>query len=146
MVCWSSPGIKSDKGKERLFERKGEAASINQLCAFIEKSSLGPAGGSPQPDRGWGKGRPKRGWRGEKGQKKRGALADEPDDDASPDYVPNKRRSDSRILRKAAQPSSVYTQPDQRARGTGPGPGCSSLLLAAPRSSSLLLAAPHAEA
>ncbi|XP_029690198.1 uncharacterized protein isoform X1 [Takifugu rubripes] len=123
---------KSNKAKERLFVRKGtrgssgppgEDASINQLCAFIEKSSLRPAGGKPQPDGGWEKGAPawkkgrhKRGWKGEKVQKKRSVLADDLDDDTSPDYVPNKRRSDNRILRKATQPSSVYTQPDQRVR------------------------------
>lgn len=137
MVYWSFPAInKSNKGKEKLFVRKGtrgssgpsgEAASINQLCSFIEKSSLRPAGGKPKPDGGWEKGAPawkkgrhKRGWRGDKVQKKRSLLAHELDDDASPDYVPNKRRSDNRILRKATQPSSIYTQPDQRVRGTGP--------------------------
>lgn len=132
-LCWSLPDTsKSDQGTERLFGREGprgaggapgEAASINQLCAFIEKSSLGPAGGKPRPDGGsaWRKGRHKRGWRV---QKKRSALADEPDDDdgdgddASPDYVPNRRRPD-RVLRKAAQPGGVYTQPDQRVRGSG---------------------------
>lgn len=166
MGYWSFPAIsKSEDGKERLFVGKGtrgssgppgEAASINQLCAFIEKSSLTPTGAKPQPDAGvtgngaakvkrssggwaedkgrtsgWdgdtderaggGKGRHKRGWKGEKVQKKRSALADEASEDASPDYVPNKRRSDNRVLRKATQPSGVYTQPDQRVRGTGPG-------------------------
>lgn len=53
-------------------------------------------------------------------QKKRSGLTDELDDDVSPDYVPNKRRPDGRILRKTTQPSSVYTQPDQKVRGTGP--------------------------
>lgn len=172
VLYWSFPAIsKSKKGKERLFVRKGtqgssgppgEAASINQLCAFIEKSSLRPTRGKPQPDAGftgngaakvkrfssgwaedkartsgwdgdmderggwekgapaWKKGRHKRGWKGEKVQKKRAVLADELDDDASPDYVPNKRRSDNRVLRKTTQPSGVYTQPDQRVRGTGP--------------------------
>lgn len=137
VVYWSFPALrKSNKEKERLFVRKGtrgssgppgEAASINQLCAFIEKSSLRPAGGKPQLDGGWEKGAPawkkgrhKQRWKGEKGQKKRSVLSDELDDDASPDFVPSKRRSDTRIPRKAAQPSSVYTQPDQRVRGTGP--------------------------
>lgn len=140
------------KGTRGSSRPLGEAASINQLCAFIEKSSLRPAGAKPQPDAGftgngaakvkrsssgwdgdmderegwekgspaWKKGRPKRGWKGEKVQKKRSVLVDELDDDVSPDYVPNKRRSDNRVLRKATQPSSVYTQPDQRVRGTGP--------------------------
>lgn len=68
----------------------------------------------------WKKGGHKRGWKGAKMQKKRSVLPDELDEDVSPDYVPSKRRSDSRILRKATGPSTVYTQPDQNVRGSGP--------------------------
>lgn len=144
------------RGSKRLFLKKeppgssgpprrpgltGEAASIDSLCASIEKSSLrtgagkrssgGGAednGGTADLDGdgdvderwGWKRGRPKRGWKGGRVQKKRSVLTEELDDDVSPDYVPNKRRPDSRILRKTTQPSSVYTQPDQKVRGTGP--------------------------
>lgn len=66
----------------------------------------------------WKKVRQKRGWKGGKVQKKRSSLVEDCIDDVSPDYVPNKRRSDNKLVRKATQPSSVYTQPDQRVRGT----------------------------
>ena len=67
----------------------------------------------------WKKVRQRRGWKGGKMQKKRSSLIDDNDDDASPDYVPNKKRPDTKLVRKAPQQSSVYTQPDQKVRGTG---------------------------
>lgn len=70
----------------------------------------------------WKKVRQKRGWKGGKMQKKRSSLIDDYDDDASPDYVPNKKRSENKLVRKVTQLSSVYTQPDQRVRGTGHSP------------------------
>lgn len=75
-------------------------------------------GGWEKATHSWKKVKQKRGWKGRKTQKKKSSLMDDCHDDASPDYVPNKRRSDNRLVKKTSQPSSVYTQPDQRVRGS----------------------------
>lgn len=90
-----------------------------------EKTRTPDLDGDTDDAGGWEKGRPswkkvrqKQGWKGGKMQKK-SSLIDDCDDDASVDYVPNKKRSDNKLCaRKASQPRSVYTQPDQRVRGT----------------------------
>lgn len=90
-----------------------------------EKTSTPDVDGNTDDRGGWGKGTPqwkkvrqKRGWKGGKMQKKRSSLVDDCDE-ALPDHVPNKKRPDSKLVRKVTQPSSVYVQPDQRVRGTG---------------------------
>lgn len=75
-------------------------------------------GGWEKATHSWKKVKQKRGWKGRKTQKKKSSLIDDCDDDASPDYVPNKKRSDNKFMKKTTQPSSVYTQPDQRVRGS----------------------------
>lgn len=67
----------------------------------------------------WKKVRKKRGWKGRKVQRKRSSLIDDYDDGASPEYMPSKKRFDSKPVRRVTQPSNVYTQPDQRVRGSG---------------------------
>lgn len=75
-------------------------------------------GGWEKATLSWKKVKQKRGWKGRKTQKKKSSLIDDCDDDASPDYVPNKRTSVNKFMKKTSQPSSVYTQPDQRVRGS----------------------------
>ncbi|XP_078112108.1 uncharacterized protein LOC144521415 [Sander vitreus] len=68
--------------------------------------------------RGWekvkgvGKGKGK----GGKLQKKKNCLSDGFDDDVSPDFVPQKRRTYTKSYNKVQQTTSDYTQPDQQLR------------------------------
>lgn len=78
-------------------------------------------GGWEKGTHSWKKVKQKRGWKGGKTQKKRSGLMDDCDDYASPDYLPSKKRSDNKYVKKTTQPSSVYTQPDQRVRGSADG-------------------------
>lgn len=59
----------------------------------------------------------KAGWRGGKGQKKKCSLIDGFDEDMSADFVPYKRKSFTKTYKSNPAPS-VYTQPDQKLRGT----------------------------
>lgn len=82
-----------------------------------EKDYWGGGGGWEKGKAGWGRGRGKGGWKGGKVQKKKSSLIDGFDSDMSPDFVPYKKRSYSRTYNKVTQPTSVYTQPDQKLRG-----------------------------
>lgn len=67
---------------------------------------------------GWGRGKGRGGWKGGKVQKKKISPLDGFDDDTSPDFVPHKKRTYTKAYNKVTQTSSVYTQPDQKLRGT----------------------------
>lgn len=69
---------------------------------------------------GWGRGKGKIGWRGGKGHKKKCSLLDGFDDDMSPDCLPYKKRTFTKTYSKQPgnQVPSMYTQPDQKLRGT----------------------------
>lgn len=75
-------------------------------------------GGWEKVKGGWGKGKDKGGWKGGKTLKKKSSLSDGFDDDMSPNYVPNKKRTYTKSYNKVNQPTGIYTQPDQRLRGT----------------------------
>lgn len=114
---FTGPG-RIGNGAERLKRSPGWWAE--------DKARMPDLDGDTDEREGWEKGtslwkkvRQKRGWKAGKTQKKRSSLLDDYDANASPGYVPNKKRSDSKLGRKAAQPSSLYTQPDQRVRGIG---------------------------
>ncbi|XP_044208463.1 uncharacterized protein LOC122982906 isoform X1 [Thunnus albacares] len=64
---------------------------------------------------GWGKGKGKGGWKGGKAMKKNSGLFDGFDNDTSPDFVP-KKKAYTKTYNKVNQPTSVYTQPDQKLR------------------------------
>lgn len=98
---------------------EGATKGKRSLGGWAEDGDTEDRGGWEKGTPAWKKAKHKRGWRGGRGQKKRSSVVEDDDDDASPDYVPNKRRPDSRMLRKETQPRGVYTQPDQKARGTG---------------------------
>lgn len=78
-----------------------------------EKDESG--GGWEKGKSGWAKGKSKGGWKGGKVQKKKSSLLDGFNDDMSPDFVPYKRRPYTKPYNKV---TSVYTQPDQKLRGT----------------------------
>lgn len=78
-----------------------------------EKDDWG-GGGWEKGKAGWGRGRAKGGWRVGKVQKKKSSLMDGLDNDTSSDFVPLKKRTYAKIT----QSTSVYTQPDQKRRGT----------------------------
>ncbi len=75
-------------------------------------------GGWEKGKAGWGRGKGRGGWKGGKVQKKKNSPLDGFDDDISPDFVPCKRRSYTKADNKIIQERSVYTQPDQKLRGT----------------------------
>lgn len=83
-----------------------------------EMDDWGAGGGWEKGKTGWGRGRAKGGWKGGKVQKKKSSLMDGFDDDISPDFVPNKKRTIAKICNKVTQSTNVYTQPDQKLRGT----------------------------
>lgn len=83
-----------------------------------EKDDWGAGGGWEKGKTGWGRGRAKGGWRGGKVQKKKSSLMDGFDDDISPDFVQYKKKNIAKIFNKVTQSTSVYTQPDQKLRGT----------------------------
>lgn len=51
-------------------------------------------------------------------QKKKSSPISGYSNDMSPDFVPYKKRNYAKTYNKVAQPNSVYTQPDQKLRGT----------------------------
>lgn len=75
-------------------------------------------GGWEREKDAWGRGKGKAGWRGGKGQKKKCSLLDGFDDDMSTDFVPYKRKTFTKTYNKRNRAASVYTQPDQKLRGT----------------------------
>ncbi|XP_073327210.1 uncharacterized protein [Pagrus major] len=79
-----------------------------------EKDESG--GGWEKGKSGWGKGKSKGGWKGGKVQKKKSSLMDGFSSDMSPDFVPHKKRTYTKSYNKVNQPTSVYTQPDQKLR------------------------------
>lgn len=83
-----------------------------------DKDDWGGGGGGEKGKGGWGRGRPKGGWKGGRIQKKKSSPTDGFDDDVSPDFVPNKKKTFTKTYNKVNEPTSVYTQPDQRVRGT----------------------------
>lgn len=75
-------------------------------------------GGGEKGKGGWGRGRGKGGWKGGRIQKKKSSLMDGFDDDVSPDFVPYKKKTFTKTYNKVIEPTSIYTQPDQKLRGT----------------------------
>lgn len=108
---------RNSNGAERLKRSPGGWAEEKARTPDLD-GDTDERGGWDKGTPSWKKVRQKRGWKGGKTQKRSSLIADY-NADASPDYMPNKKRSDSKLVRKAAQPSSLYTQPDQRVRGTG---------------------------
>uniref|UniRef100_A0A8C4EJN1 DNA (cytosine-5-)-methyltransferase n=1 Tax=Dicentrarchus labrax TaxID=13489 RepID=A0A8C4EJN1_DICLA len=49
--------------------------------------------------------------------KKKSGLIDGFDNDTSPDFVPNKKRTYTKTYNKINEPTAMYTQPDQKLRG-----------------------------
>ncbi len=82
-----------------------------------EMGKQGKGGWDGEKD-GWGRGKGRGGWKGGKVQKKKTNLLDGFNDDTSPDFVPHKKRTYTKSYNKVTQASSVYTQPDQKVRGT----------------------------
>lgn len=73
--------------------------------------------------KGWQRGRGRSASKRGKAQRDLSNLMDGLDDDTSPDFLPNRKRMDAiRVRHKVAQQQlqqqSVYTQPDQKLRGT----------------------------
>ncbi|KAM6924459.1 DNA (cytosine-5)-methyltransferase 3C-like [Xenentodon cancila] len=66
---------------------------------------------------GWGRKKGRGGFRGGRAHKKTCPLLNGFDSDMSPDFVPNKKRSYSKVYNKVKQPTGEYTQPDQERRG-----------------------------
>lgn len=66
---------------------------------------------------GWGRNRTQGGWKGRRNRKKTFSLFNGFDSDMSPDFVPNKKRSYTKVYNKANQSTGLYTQPDQKLRG-----------------------------
>lgn len=85
--------------------------------AMKEKGSRGGGGGGAGKG-GWEgeKGRGKGGWKG--GRKKKSSLNDGFDNDTSANFVPWKKRTYTKMNNKVTQQDAVYTQPDQKLRGT----------------------------
>ncbi|XP_040908571.1 uncharacterized protein LOC121191479 [Toxotes jaculatrix] len=73
-------------------------------------------GGFEKVKGGWGRGKIKGGWKGGRGQRKKSSLLDRLDADMSPDFVPHKKRTNTKTYNKDNQGNSVYTQPDQKLR------------------------------
>lgn len=135
----NSPTPTSSKSSMARSELKDVAVSMTKLsCSSTENSSHKAGGGkaaweegvdfSGKHSKGVTKGsrggwaaetgkQGKGGWKGGKVQKKKSSLIDGFDNDMSPDFVPYKKRSYSRTYNKVTQPTSVYTQPDQKLRG-----------------------------
>lgn len=58
-------------------------------------------------------------WNKRKVQRTSHLLMDELDEDTSPDFLPHgKKRHTGRVSHKVAQQPTVYTQPNQKLRGT----------------------------
>ncbi|KAM7405335.1 hypothetical protein PAMP_012604 [Pampus punctatissimus] len=98
--------------QERKGPRGGWAAETEKRGKGgweAEKDDWGGGGG-------WGKGKGKGGWKGGKSLKKKSSLFDGFNDDMSPDFVPHKKRGYTKTYNKVNQPTSIYTQPDQKVR------------------------------
>ncbi|KAG7224387.1 hypothetical protein INR49_004729, partial [Caranx melampygus] len=106
--------------KERMKEnertKEGWAAEKHKKGGSVREKNKG--GGWERSKGGWGKGKARGGWGGDKGgreQKKRSSLLDGFNADMSPDFLPYKKRTYTKIY-KANPGGSVYTQPDQKLR------------------------------
>lgn len=110
------------KGAKSLTKEKAprggwSAGTGKQRTGGSEEESDNWEGGWEKVKGGWGKQKTKGGWKDGRGQKKKYSLLDGFDDDMSPDFVPSKKRTVTKIY-KVSQSASVYTQPDQKLRGT----------------------------
>ncbi|XP_029361483.1 uncharacterized protein LOC115045764 [Echeneis naucrates] len=100
------------KGPKGGMERTGPGggAAEKDRKRGADKGDL--EGGRSEVKGGWGRERGK----GGKGQKKKSSPLDGFDDDMSPDFVPHKKRYDTKIHNKGDESANVYTQPDQKLR------------------------------
>lgn len=132
MTCdFYPPGVTNGrpKAKKKLFLKEnsshdcstptsiGSSSELRDVAASMTKLSCTPP--EKTSPRGWGRGRGRGGWNRGKVQKKMIDLMGGLGADMSPDFVPYKKRTfTTKINHKVAQQSSVYTQPDQKLRGT----------------------------
>ncbi|XP_034029359.1 uncharacterized protein LOC117513134 [Thalassophryne amazonica] len=120
----SSRDSSPKKSKRDISSELNEvSASLNKLpCNQLETQERGRAQKADQKDTlekvkgGWGKPKSKGGWKARKTPKNKSSFFSGFDDDASLDYVPQKRRTYNKVLSKDIKPTSVYTQPDQKLR------------------------------
>ncbi|XP_035513007.1 uncharacterized protein LOC118324671 [Morone saxatilis] len=120
-----------DGGGKTALEEAVDSAGKDAEVVTKEKESTGglAAEMGKQGKRGWegekdywearwekGKGKAKAGWKAGKVQKKKSGLIDEFDNDMSPDFVPNKKRTYTKSYNKINEPTAMYTQPDQTLR------------------------------
>uniref|UniRef100_UPI0037E8F48C uncharacterized protein n=1 Tax=Semicossyphus pulcher TaxID=241346 RepID=UPI0037E8F48C len=108
----SEPKVRTDSSRSSLkpggvMKEKKSSGGWAPKQARVERDEYGA---------GWGRGRGRGGWRGGKVQQKKFSPFDGFDNDMSPDFVPNKKRTLTKPYNKADQTTSVYTQPDQRLR------------------------------
>lgn len=129
MTCdFYPPGVTNGrpKAKKKLFLKENSShdcstptssSELGDVAASMTKLSCTPT--EKTGPRGWGRGRGRGGWNRGKVQKKMSDLMSGLDADVSPDFVPYKKRTcTTKINHKVAQQSGVYTQPDQKLRGT----------------------------
>ncbi|XP_032376067.1 uncharacterized protein LOC116692137 isoform X1 [Etheostoma spectabile] len=97
---------------------KGKGSRVGFAAEMGKQEMEGWEGERDDWGRGWekvkgvGKGKLK----GGKLQKKKNSLSDGFEDDMSPDFVPQKRRTYTKSYNKVQQTTSNYTQPDQKLR------------------------------
>lgn len=116
-AAWEESITESVKENERT--REGWAAEKHNKGGSAREKNKG--GGWERAKGGWGRGKARRGWEGDKGgreQKKGSSLFDGLDADMSPDFLPYKKRTYNKMYNKANPEGKVYTQPDQKLRGT----------------------------
>lgn len=105
-------GVTRDRGS------RGGCAAAKQEKGGWEAKKVDWGGRWEKVKGGWGRGKSRGGWNRGRGQRKKSSEFDWIDDDMSPDFVLNKKKNFTKTYNKVHQASSVYTQPDQKLRGT----------------------------
>ncbi|XP_045913238.1 uncharacterized protein LOC123975631 isoform X3 [Micropterus dolomieu] len=106
-TTWEDRFDIAGKGSKGVIKEKGSRGGWT-----AERWKQGKGGWEGEKD-DWGVGKGKGGWKGGKSLKKK---IDGFDDDMSPDFVPHKKRTYTKVYNKVNQATSVYTQPDQKLR------------------------------
>lgn len=114
----AAPQEASAKGATKGSRGGSAAETGRQAKGALEGDDWGGRGGEKGKG-GWGRGRGKGGWKGGRTQKKK-SMMDGVNDDMSPDFVPYKKKNVAKTYNKVNEATSVYTQPDQKLRGTDP--------------------------